>query len=83
MGEYVRVTVTLPAPLLQRVREETDNVSGFVAAAIEERFAAEDWLRAPRRSHGALAARLGHPADPEAVLASLERLRSGWARADR
>ncbi len=72
---YSKVSVSLPAPLLERIRERVGSrgVSRYVAEALEHeerRQALRDWLAEQEREHGPV---------PDEVL---EEVRREWLRAD-
>ncbi|MGH3275374.1 MAG: hypothetical protein ACRDNZ_13765 [Streptosporangiaceae bacterium] len=69
--EYAKVSITLPAGLLERIRGRvgTRGLSGFVAEALEEedrRAALRSWLADQEAEHGPI------PADV------LEEVRDEW-----
>ena len=56
-SEYAKVSVTLPSPLLDRIRARvgTRGVSGYVARALEaeeRRVALRAWLESQDAAHG-------------------------------
>ena len=77
-SEYAKVSVTLPSPLLERIRAKvgTRGVSGYVARALEaeeRRVALRAWLEAQDVEHGAV---------PDAVMEQVQREWLGDAQAD-
>jgi post-segregation antitoxin (ccd killing protein) len=75
---YVRVTVSLPASLYERVKASTDNVSGFVAKALEARLQSLDLLQALEATTGLMAETFADLKTPEDIVAHLHRERAGW-----
>jgi len=56
-GEYAKVSVSLPAPLVERIKQKVGSrgVSGYVAQALEHeerREALREWLAGQDRKHG-------------------------------
>lgn len=56
-GDYAKVSVSLPSPLVERIKQKVGSrgVSGYVAQALEHeerRQALRDWLMDQDRSHG-------------------------------
>ena len=56
-GDYAKVSVSLPSPLVERIKQKVGNrgVSGYVAQALEHeerRQALREWLADQDRSHG-------------------------------
>lgn len=77
-SEYSKVSVTLPSPLLERIRAKvgTRGVSGYVARALEaeeRRVALRAWLEAQDVEHGAV---------PDEVMEQVQREWLGDAQAD-
>ena len=63
MAEYAKVSVTLPSPLLERIRAQVGprGVSRYVAQALEaeeQRAALRAWLEAQETEHGPIPADL-------------------------
>jgi Arc/MetJ-type ribon-helix-helix transcriptional regulator len=74
-SEYAKVSVSLPAPLLERIRERVGSrgLSRYVVEALEHeerRQALRDWLTEQERKHGPV---------PDEVL---EEVRQEWLGAD-
>lgn len=77
-SEYAKVSVTLPSPLLERIRAKvgTRGLSGYVARALEaeeRRVALRAWLEAQDVEHGAV---------PDEVMDQVGREWLGDAQAD-
>jgi hypothetical protein len=75
---YVRVTVTLPASLYERVKAATDNVSAYVADTLARRFRNADLAGAIERTSGLMAEPFTDLRTPEDIVAYLQRERVGW-----
>lgn len=63
VSEYAKVSVTLPSPLLERIKAKVGprGVSGYVASALEaeeRRQALRAWLDAQDAEHGAVPAEI-------------------------
>jgi Arc/MetJ-type ribon-helix-helix transcriptional regulator len=74
-GEYAKVSVSLPAPLVERIKEKVGSrgVSRYVAHALEHeerREALRDWLADQDRTHGPV---------PDEVM---QEVRRQWLDAD-
>ncbi len=74
-SDYAKVSVSLPAPLLERIKTRVGSrgVSGYVAEALEReerRQALRDWLAGQEQEHGAI---------PDEVM---QEVRRQWLGAD-
>jgi Arc/MetJ-type ribon-helix-helix transcriptional regulator len=75
-GEYAKVSVTLPSPLLERIKAKVGarGVSGYVARALEgeeRRQALRAWLDAQDAEHGPV---------PAEVMEKVQREWLGYAQ---
>ena len=75
-SEYAKLSVSLPAPLVERIKEKvgTRGVSRYVAQALEHeerREALREWLADQDRTHGPV---------PDEVM---QEVRRQWLDADR